>query len=111
MANNSDSFKVLSWNICWGCMTEDINDKTAAPLPTKCKTVGNNSCKNNVIKSLKFLNSSKDKFDFIGLQEASGWEDIFNKIKGFFYKYVQCSQGNAEVVTFYNEIQINRNNK
>jgi hypothetical protein len=77
------SIKVLSWNISWGSMTGKSADTTAMPLPSICNTIkdpqGINQCLNNVIELID--NSAKTtKYDFVALQEASKWFNIYQKI-------------------------------
>ena len=74
----SDVINILSYNICWGCMSSNetsSNDVTAKFLATECynlkKTTGENICLKNVSQVI-----SNKKYDIIGLQEATNWRDI-----------------------------------
>jgi hypothetical protein len=96
---------VLSWNVSWGAMEGNGNDKTAAWLGEECKntTTTNtlNECANNVIK---FIDGLSDKYDFIAIQEASKWDIIHtnsNILKTM--GYVHSMAGPEHLVTFYNK--------
>ena len=101
----NNSFKTLSWNICWGCMLENNasrRDGTAYKLAyTVCAK--NKKCKENIINYLNNFNS--DEYYFIGLQEATNWKEIYDKFNSSnkSYGYIQCKQKDEEIVTFYNK--------
>ncbi len=70
-----NNLKILSWNICWGCMKADHTshlDTTAQFLAEKCVEI--QECLNNVAKLI-----NNDKYDIIGLQEAAKYNDIIFK--------------------------------
>ena len=81
--------RILSWNICFGCMYADAKsawDVTARVIAQYCKEkyeeTGKHECLNNVIE---FMNNGK--FDLIGLQEVVDtiiWETVIenNKYRG-----------------------------
>ena len=60
--------KILSWNICWGCMAADESseyDLTAAKLAVVCqenKVAGKPTCLFNVVDFIK-----KSDYDLIAL--------------------------------------------
>ena len=93
--------KILTWNICWQCMTNK-NTGSASELALKCKMFldkTNTSCLNNVSK---FINNTK--YDFIGLQEASNWEKIYESNIKDSMGCIHCKLLNKEdMVTFYNK--------
>ena len=100
---------VLSYNVCWGCMSANEsseNNRTAEPLATRCrdekKSTGQNVCLNNVVSIIK----NAQPIDFLGLQEASGWHEIYEKLKfphlGFIHHTISLSFGDVEMATFYN---------
>ena len=46
-----NNLKILSWNICWGCMKADdtsVGDRSALALAEKCVEI--QECLNNVAK-------------------------------------------------------------
>jgi hypothetical protein len=100
-------FKVLSWNISWGAMSGNPNDMSTKYLSlNKCYKEANNNnnpkwCMNNVIN---FLINLDEHFHFIGLQEASNWEYIINKLnkyKNNLFGVINTISGVAKLVTFY----------
>lgn len=113
-----DSIKILSWNVCFGCVLsseKSVNDRSALHLAMKCKAEreasGTNVCMNNIIKHI-----SKTKYDFIGLQESSNSYFRF-KIKNLDVGYVPLScivetgVGSGEyavITTVYDESRFNR---
>ena len=102
------SIKILTSNVCWGCMSADENsknDRTAQPLADICKTkrdeqLGVHVCLLNISNEIK-----KNKFDFIGLQEATNWNQIFCNIPDMAYLQhkvkIGTSDAHADIVTFY----------
>jgi hypothetical protein len=97
---------VFSWNICWGCMSQDANsskDKSAMPLSKYCQDTS--KCLENVYNFIK-INNTDNQFDFICLQEATKWLNIYNQIQNGIYKYISYNiydnSTNIEIVTFYN---------
>jgi len=105
--------KVLSWNICWGCMSSDSYshyDRTAIPLPGRCRelknTHGYNICLADVAKFI-----AENNYHIIALQEAKNWQEILAYVNckhGRAYNYINYklknSSGNyVEIVTFYNK--------
>jgi len=94
-ANKQRKLKIMSWNLCWGCVTENENDKTARKLANKCKRMGNYRCLANIIKVL-----TEKQYDIIALQEASNWKNINKKLVD--YDHVHSISGNEDMLTFYN---------
>jgi hypothetical protein len=76
--NIDDEIKILTWNICWGCMEGNTGDLTAQKLAERCKTKisnGKKTCQKNVIELLNNTN-----YDLIGLQEASTYDKIYENL-------------------------------
>ena len=101
----SSIIKVLSWNISWGAMTGNPADKSAAPLPQTCSksiTKGLNQCVWNVIELID-ESAKRTPYDFVALQEAARWEDIYNNSKELrrMGGYVHHIEKPSELVTFY----------
>jgi broad specificity phosphatase PhoE/endonuclease/exonuclease/phosphatase family metal-dependent hydrolase len=106
---NETNIRVLTWNICWGCMSANETskfDKTAIILSNKCFDIqtitGNNQCLNNIINTIK-----DRSFDFISLQEATNWAQIHHRMINN-YNYIHTFQKNEQnsivhLVTFYNK--------
>lgn len=84
--------KILSWNICWGCMAADESSKddlTAAKLAVVCqanKVVGKSTCLFNVVNFIQ-----KSDYDLIALQESKNWEEIYENIKDNEYLFANYS--------------------
>ena len=78
-----ESIKVLTYNLCWGCMVADKTSKfdgTALPLATTCETLrnGNNNqhvCLQNIAD---FIDKICQGYDFIGTQENGNWVELNN---------------------------------
>ncbi|VBB19042.1 endonuclease/exonuclease/phosphatase family protein [Yasminevirus sp. GU-2018] len=107
--------KVLTWNVCWGCMSADHtskHDMTAYNLSTKCENdrvtnAGQHVCLPNVVDSIDTFTES---YDFVALQEAKNWEDIQNqsnklKVMGVVHHALYIGPAKnvkVDLVTFYN---------
>jgi hypothetical protein len=100
-----ESIKIYSWNLCFGCMysnDKSFKDETARNLAMYCKekkeATGNNVCLNNVIEKM-----SEVKFDFIGLQEATNYEEIYERLKAIHnsYRYTHSKAKDEDMITIY----------
>jgi hypothetical protein len=103
--NNSKN--VLSWNICWQAMKGEA--KGSAPiLGAKCAGTEFNSrtklneCSTNVSK---LIDSLIIDYDFVAIQEAAKWEEIYKQSKklqamGYVHHRIGSS---SDLVTFYNK--------
>lgn len=82
------AIKVLSYNICWECMTNSSRG-TAGPLGSRCdwmaQQTGSQSlkvtkCASNIAKTIDaasdLFGGARVGYDFVGLQEAAGWQDL-----------------------------------
>ena len=105
-----ESIKVLTYNLCWGCMVADKTstfDSTAFPLATTCETLrtGNNNqhvCLQNIAD---FIDKTCKDYDFIGTQENGNWVELNNAssvLKGMGYVAHLTDNGNVKFVTYYN---------
>ena len=102
--------KILSWNICWGCMEsskKSLNDRTAFKLAKGCykekKTKKKNICLDNVVDFLL-----KKNWDIICLQEATNWFIIYNKLKKYKknLKYCVFTIKQVDICVFYNNTKM-----
>lgn len=99
-----NNLKILSWNICWGCMTADDTshlDTTAQVLAEKCART--QVCLTNVAKLI-----DNDEYDIIGLQEATKYNDIILKSKnlqemGCVHHALYIKGNTIDLTTFYNK--------
>ena len=99
--------KILSWNICWGCMAADESSKddlTAAKLAVVCqanKVAGKPTCLFNVVDFIQ-----KSDYDLIALQESKNWEEIYENIKDREYLFANYSMRHpwgaiVDITVFY----------
>ena len=108
--------KILSWNICWGCMAANVNsqyDITANNIATECfnrNKKGNHDCLNNIVE---YIDNEIIQFDIVGLQEATNYAQIYGKSVYLNQKmgiiHNSCGRGPAELVTFYNKLRFKIN--
>ena len=96
----SDPISILSWNVCFGCMTNSSADISAYPLPKWCRQMSQKVnkpyvCMENVVKTLNTFGM----FDIIALQEASNWSKMCQKLSS--YKYVHSKSGKENMLTLY----------
>ena len=101
----ADRIKILSWNVCFGCMYSNHLsglDQTARTLATYCQNEhiqkGTNVCLNNVIAYI-----NKNDYSIIGLQESSNYNLIYQGLllRNPSLKYVNSKSGLEDIVTFY----------
>jgi len=98
--------KVVSWNVCWGCMEsskKSQGDKTAYALAVKCyeqkREKKTNICLNNVVGML-----SNFDFDIAGIQESAGWDKIYKQLKTLRktpLSYCNLQIKHVSITTFY----------
>jgi hypothetical protein len=67
---------ILSWNICWGCMDETQNTHYIEAICKSLKNSGKTTCIQYMINTINEL-LNKQNLDFIALQEALRWEEIY----------------------------------
>jgi endonuclease/exonuclease/phosphatase family metal-dependent hydrolase len=105
-----EAIKVLTYNLCWGCMVADKTskfDNTALPLATTCETLrteNNNQhvCLQNIAI---FIDKTCQDYDFIGTQENGNWVELNNAstvLKGMGYVAHLTDNGKVKFVTYYN---------
>lgn len=105
-----DSIKVLTYNLCWGCMNADNSsksDRTAKVLATTCELLRNTNNNNHVcLKNVaEFIDNKCQDYDFIGTQENGNYEVLNNTsfvLKGMGYVSHFVNKGRAKFVTYYN---------
>lgn len=105
-----ETYKVLSYNICWGCMEADLRDKTAMKddlktwcmqrekftMPMEWTKKGENNlgltrtrCATNIGKSIGEYNKQAGGYDFIAFQEASNFRDLLLPARGVALRSVE----------------------
>lgn len=101
------SIKLITWNLCWGCMESNetgLNDKSGKIIAEKCynlyKKNNINVCMENVINLL-----TNTFYDIIALQEISKFDEFQKKINKLRpeYNFYLSKAGLETIVTFYNE--------
>lgn len=74
-----DSIWVLTYNVCWGCMTGSKQDKSARELAERCgkSDVRPTPCLRQVAENIDAISSqTRSTLSFVGLQEATGWQEL-----------------------------------
>ena len=102
-----DNFlKILSWNICWECMTEKppADWASAKALANEC-AITTTACLTNAVRLI-----DNDKYDIIGLQEAARYNDIIDKsanlqMMGCIHHAEYTNGNTVDLTTFYNKEQ------
>ena len=98
----ASQIKILSWNVCWGCMTENTGDMTASGLAGHCIKRGNMTCLKNASAYISEENINKN-IDFVCLQEASKYQNIRQETMCLQNMgLVSYRDGLADIATFYN---------
>jgi|GEM_PF-2124595 len=105
---NSDELLVLSYNICWQCMT-NTPAGTAKNLGEACVYSDLNYpttvCAERMGKFIETIpgNSGVVNYDFVGLQEASKWQSILKLAPNTLGKmeFETSQSGHEMMVTFY----------
>ena len=135
-AEDNNLIPVLSWNICFGCMTHNKADTTGKKVVAQCTQLsdtkkndmdkkGQHICDDNLAVHRPCMDNLIDyivniqhkynfsKYDFIGLQESSGWEKIVSdprimnllissNEKTGYLNYIHGFSGYEDMITFYN---------
>lgn len=101
-------FKAMTYNICWGCMSANETskfDSTARDLAVSCQRKGKDVCMDKVVEII--IDNIPGGLDFICLQEAARWRDIYGKLPknyGFCHSLVKLERGAvADLATFYDK--------
>lgn len=106
-----ESIKVLTYNLCWGCMVADKTSKfdgSAQPLATTCESLRTKNNKMHVCLQnvATFIDNTCKGYDFIGTQENSNWVEL-NKassvLNGMGYVAHLTNNGTVNFVTYYNK--------
>ena len=110
---------IISWNLCYGCIGNNLLDKSAAPLPQQCtdKTTDKSNprqfhCFQNIIENLKKIKSdNKDNIDIYAFQEATDDKEQIKIFQTVFpkdeYKCHKTKGGSEIILTFFNKIKYN----
>ena len=108
--DTSNTIFALTYNICWGCMTNSDKDATGIVVAKDCIAKSKDKsklfpCVDNLKTTLNKIenNSGGYSFDFVGLQEASNWNKILDAQSLNKMMYVHTKNGNAELIIFYNQ--------
>jgi len=108
-AEGDAEYKVLSWNICWGCMEANLFDKTGMKhdLATECSKLtdkpgfpptahnknlnGDNvtACADNMGGSISKFWNDIGGYDLMGFQEASNFGNFFLRSRGIVHSQIQ----------------------
>jgi len=114
---STDLIPVLSWNVCWGCMSADSNSKhnsTASHLAAHCKKLkneGRTTCLDNIASFIDIASEDSD-YDFVALQESKNWAEIKKKSRKLDsmgvvnYRISKRKSGNIvniDLTSFYNK--------
>ena len=103
------NIRILTWNVCFGCMSANNNsknDKTAQTIALYCEhlhnKLGTNVCLNNVTNLC-----NKREYDLISFQEVVNYKIIYNILKNNNpnLNYIKTSGGKESIVTYYNSIK------
>lgn len=111
-AYNSSAIKVLTYNICWECMSGTSTEGSAKELGAKCVLdikKKRTYCAENIgdeidriydhYNSAKYENGEIEPWDFIGLQEAKDYKTLINTSSSL--KELK-SAARSGLATFYN---------
>ena len=69
------TIRVLTYNVCFGCMLETDQDKTALDLVARCR-LKPGVCLRNVCTNIDAVDAPSEAPHLVGLQEASNWPTI-----------------------------------
>ncbi len=99
--------KVLTYNICWECMTGKNAMGRHCPLVAGHAT--QTVCTTNIADMLKNADSHYEGIDFIALQEASRFTELDVLIPSMMPKFKKThhKSGPEDQVTFYNHAKYN----
>ena len=86
-----ETINVLSYNVSWGCMTNNPGDATAMTVAKQCRKLSEAhkkrtgrkdvfTCLFNIINVINGAIKKEETFDFVGTQESSAnWLRLYNK--------------------------------
>ena len=99
-----ETINVLSYNVSYGCMTNNPRDATAKHLAEHCKKLSEEyqkkskkknifTCLFNIINVINGAIKKEETFDFVGTQESSGnWLRLYNQSAALKRWVVMCAQ-------------------
>ena len=98
---------ILTYNVCWGCMTGDAKDRTASKLAVRCgRELGRQptQCLLQVAQNIETIEEdfAPNGYDLVGLQEASNWRDLRSRCACLqSMQVVEGRVGREDMVLFY----------
>jgi endonuclease/exonuclease/phosphatase family metal-dependent hydrolase len=102
---------VLTYNICWECMTNSSKGSAGA-LGAVCHPITPGSlittCAQNIAKLFEDIVAAGQHLDIVGLQEATRWQELIAQAPHSLgtMKVAQQKKGRAEIVTLYNDTHL-----
>ena len=98
-------YHVLSYNICWECMTHSSRGSAGA-LGAQCVFQGTKTiCLQNIARFITAYSQQYGDLDFVGLQEAAAWKDLRDEAPIVLGRHnmssVSHTKGPEEAVLFY----------
>lgn len=114
------TYNVLTWNICWGCMVANEKDVTGMQksLKTRCSAKSESykgeaitPCAKNIGESIAmFHRSTAGGYDLVALQEAKGSDDLHVLERGVNLQSIKYSEETFALVSMYNQNRVGRHN-
>lgn len=107
-AHATMAIKVLSYNICWECMSGS-SEGSAGKLGQNCIKITKNkinftTCAENIATQIdnfsEYYGGANNSFDFVGLQESKDWQTLYklspalSKLKAVEGKVISLYDGN-----------------
>jgi len=98
---------ILTYNVCWGCMTGDAKDRTASKLAARCgRELGRQptQCLLQVARNIETIGEdfAPNGYDLVGLQEASNWRDLRRHCASLQAMHsIEGRVGREDMVLFY----------
>ena len=110
LAMQDGKIKVLTWNICWGCMASDEtskDDTTAATIAKVCADEKMNHDRDTCFSNVSNLIGRHSDADIIGLQEATRIKDllkskVLKEMKAVVFG-IKKGKSLVQIATFYNQ--------
>ena len=107
-----ENLYILTWNICWGCMSSDKtskNDRTAKALAEYCFKKKEETEKNVCLDNVSSVINNKP-YDIIALQETMHWKILYENLRIENKCYINLSIENkfkigVNITTFYNNFK------
>jgi len=112
VVGTTDALKVLTYNLCWGCMDGNTKDTTGMQHDLKAKCSSKKStfrgknlteCAKNMGAGIASYHKAMGGYDFIALQEAKSVDDLQLYARGVKLSSVSYSSSSFALHTLYNE--------